>query len=94
MGLLITFDAAKDASNQAKHGISLRLAQEMDWDRMLIRPDKRFDYGEHRLCGLGAIGRRLHFVVFVDRSNERRVISLRKANFREMKFYAANYQDP
>ena len=61
---------------------------------MLVWTDTRFDYGEHRMRGLGAIASRLHFVVFVDRNNERRIISLRKANFREMKFYAANYQDP
>ena len=34
------------------------------------------------------IGLRLFFVVFVDRPDERRVISLRKANAREVKRYA------
>ncbi len=49
------------------------------------------DYGEP-LVALGYIGLRIMYVVFVDRPpeqpTERRVISLRKANTREVKRYA------
>jgi len=34
------------------------------------------------------IGDRLHYVVYVDRAEVRRIISLRKANLREVKRYA------
>jgi len=36
------------------------------------------------MAGLGYIGNRLCSVVFVDRAEERRIISLRKANQREV----------
>ena len=51
-------------------------------------PDQRRDYGEDRISGLGYIGDRLFYVVFVARDEERRIISLRKANQREVKRYA------
>ncbi|NUT63515.1 hypothetical protein [Herbaspirillum sp. C9C3] len=37
----IVFDSGKDAANLAKHGVSLALAAEMDWDDALIRTDDR-----------------------------------------------------
>ena len=84
----VTFDSAKDALNVSKHGVSLRQAADLEWDSAVVWLDKRRDYGEPRECGIGYIGLRLFFVVFVDRGGERRVISLRKANLREVKRYA------
>jgi uncharacterized DUF497 family protein len=85
----ITFDPAKDTKNAAKHGgMSLAEAVEFEWDEALTWPDLRRDYGELRMAGLGYIGNRLCSVVFVDRGEERRVISLRKANQREVQRYA------
>ena len=85
----IAFDPAKDASNRAKHGVSLDEAARLDWDRALVKPDSRADYGEPRQIGYGPIGRRLYCVVFVDRGDTRRIISLRKANNREIDRYEA-----
>ncbi len=84
----ITFDPAKDAANLAKHGVSLSAAGAFEWVSALTWPDTRCDYGEPRRVGLGYIGLRLYCVVFVDRSDDRRIISLRKANMREVKRYA------
>ena len=84
----IAFDPIKDAANQAKHGVSLALGVALEWETALTWPDLRRMYGEPRQCGIGYIGLRLFFVVFVDRPDERRVISLRKANAREVKRYA------
>lgn len=84
----ITFDANKDALNVAKHGCSLQLAADLEWDSAVTWPDLRRVYGEPRQCGIGYIGLRLFFVAFVDRSGERRIISLRKANSREVRRYA------
>ena len=50
--------------------------------------DVRREYGEMRMAGIGYIGQRLFYVVFVDRVDGRRVISLRKANVRVVKRYA------
>lgn len=84
----ITYDPAKDARNIAKHGVSLLLASEFEWASALVWPDLRNDYGEPRKVAIGYIGFRLYQVVFVDRADGRRVISLRKANIRETRRYA------
>lgn len=83
-----TFDPAKDAANIAKHGVSLALASELMWDEMVATEDARQSYGEVRFAGYAPIGSRLFCVVFTDRGQERRIISLRKANSREVKRYA------
>ena len=90
----ITFDPDKDRANQAKHGLSLSLAELMDWGGLLAKPDSRREYGELRVIGFvpDATGR-LFCVVFTDRTDGRRIISLRKANLREVKLYAANDQN-
>ena len=41
------------------------------------------------MIGLGYIKDRLFCVVFVDRADNRRIISLRKANLREINHYAS-----
>jgi uncharacterized protein len=90
----VTIDPAKDAANLVKHGVSLALAVRLEWGDMLSWEDQRRDYGELRMSGLAPLGDRLFFVAFVDRPpeqpTERRIISLRKANTREVKRYAAN----
>ncbi len=82
------FDADKDASNFAKHGVSLALAERLEWDAAVVWLDTRIPYGESRQCAIGYIGPRLFFIAFVDRADERRVISLRKANPRKVDRYA------
>jgi uncharacterized DUF497 family protein len=84
----ITFNPAKDVTNTTKHGVSMALADQFEWDTAVIWIDNRKDYGEPRMCGIGYIGLRLFFVVFVDRADNRRIISLRKANRREIERYA------
>lgn len=84
----ITFDPAKDVANRAKHGVSLADAAAMEWETVWLRPDGRHRYGETRMIGIGYIGQRLYGVVFTDRGDERRIISLRKANAREVARYA------
>ena len=49
--------------------------------------DDRFDYGETRQVAFGPIRGRLFVCVFVERGATRRIISLRKANSREVKSY-------
>jgi uncharacterized DUF497 family protein len=71
-----------------KHAVSLTDAAGFEWDDAVTWPDQRHDYGEHRMIGLGYIGDRLFNVVLVDRGEERRIISLRKANTKEVKRYA------
>ena len=88
----VTFDPAKDAANKAKHGVSLADAEAFEWGSAEVWPDTRRNYGEARMVALGYIGLRIMSMVFVDRPpeqpTERRIISLRKANQREVKRYA------
>ena len=86
----IEFDPAKDAANQAKHGLSLALAADLEWGSALVWTDGRKEYCETRQSALALIGQRLYFVAFVDRGDARRAISLRKANIREVTHYAKN----
>lgn len=89
--MAITYDPNKDRTNQAKHGISLAEAENIDWDTALEKLDDRNDYGEDRYKALGFIGNRLYCVVYVDREEGRRIISLRKANNREHSEYENSY---
>lgn len=84
------YDPAKDRSNQAKHGVSLALAEALFAGPHRSMTDTRFEYGEDRQLAFGLIGDRLFVCVYADREAERRVISLRKANRREVKRYGDN----
>jgi uncharacterized DUF497 family protein len=84
------FDLEKDASNQRKHGLSLADAGRLDWDAMRIQVDSRRDYREERLVGFGLLDTNLHCVVFTLRDGAIRVISLRRANYREINEHEQN----
>ncbi len=83
----IDYDLTKDEVNQAKHGVSLAEARLLEWDELLAKPDRRSSYGETRYIGYAPLGTRLYCVVFTDRASTRRIISLRKANSREVHRY-------
>lgn len=83
----IEFDLSKDATNQSKHGLSLAMASELDWEAALVWVDGRFDYKETRMIALAPQTETLYCVAFVDRGKARRIISLRRANRREVKHY-------
>lgn len=87
----IEFDPAKDASNREKHGLSLALAAGLDWDASLVWVDERYEYGELRMIALAPDTGVLYYVAFVDRGETRRIISLRKANRREVKHYVQSF---
>ena len=87
------FDPGKDATNLSKHGVSLADAAELSWDAALVWIDDRADYGEVRMVALAPIGDMLFFVAFVDREPVRRIISLRRANRREVTHYVKAIQE-
>lgn len=82
------FDPAKDESNFDKHGLSLADADGFEWETAVVCEDTRKQYTEPRFKATGYICDRLHVLVFCLRSDAVRVISLRKANAREVKRYA------
>lgn len=83
----VEFDPAKDKANQEKHGVSLALSAELDWGAALVWFDARFEYDELRMIALVPKTEILYYVAFVDRGQARRMISLRRANRREVKHY-------
>jgi uncharacterized DUF497 family protein len=89
--MLIEFVPIKDASNLTQHGLSLDMAIELDWESALVWVDDRFEYNEMRMVALAPKTETLYFVAFVDREQARRIISLRRANRREVKHYVENF---
>jgi uncharacterized DUF497 family protein len=83
----ISDDLNKSLSNQVTHGVSLALALRIDRHSVWVTPDSRRDYGELREIGFANIEDRLYVVVFVQRGHVLRIISLRKANRREVRIY-------
>lgn len=83
----VEFDPAKDESNRAKHGVSLAVASELDWEAALVWVDDPFGYEEVRMIALAPKSEVLYYVAFVDRGEARRIVSLRRANRREVKHY-------
>jgi uncharacterized DUF497 family protein len=79
------WDEAKDAVNRAKHGLSLGEAARMDWTVGSNLVDLRQAYGEIRVTRFASLDGRLHVCVFTERNSRLRIISLRKANQREIR---------
>ena len=76
----IEFDPDKEATNLAKHGISLKLAasfqtRTVEW---VVRG------GETRLHCLGIVEGRIYSLTFTFRRNAVRAISLRRAHVKEL----------
>ncbi|HEX9805484.1 MAG TPA: BrnT family toxin [Alteraurantiacibacter sp.] len=77
----IEFDPAKDAANLAKHGISL--SRVVDLEDAVVVTDDRFEESRLRIYGL--IDGQWHCAAVVMRSGIIRIISLRRAHWKEVK---------
>ena len=85
----ITFDGLKNERNITARGLSFERASTFAFETALIWRDDRRDYGEIRYSAIGMMEDRLHALVFTETTDGIRVISLRKANAREVKRYEA-----
>lgn len=83
----ITYDLAKNSRNILERNLSFDCARYFDFTTALIKEDQRKDYGEKRYIAFGFLKSRLHILVFTETSIGIRVISLRKANQREVLSY-------
>ena len=86
--MVIECDPAKDAANQKKHGVSLVLAADFDWDAVRVQP-ARTEGTEVRFRVQGKVRGVLYSAIVTDRGGSKRVISLRRANRKERDAYAA-----
>lgn len=74
-------------ADASRHGVPFEAAAEFVWATALEARDLRRPYREVRTVATGFIGPRLHVMVFTRRGLKIRVISLRKANSREIASY-------
>ena len=88
-----SFDPAKNARNLAVHGISLARAADFGWHEALNVEDVRHDYGERRFKAYGLIGSRVYILIHTPREGRVHVISLRRANKREVRLYENQAKD-
>ena len=82
----ITFDPAKNERNIAERGLPFQRVAELEWETAIAVEDTRHDYGEVRLRVMAVLAGRLHVVV-THRERALQVISFRKANRQEVKWY-------
>jgi uncharacterized DUF497 family protein len=85
--LRFEWDPEKARKNEAKHGASFEMVRLFDFENAKIVEGDEFDYGEERLVAIGLIRDRIYIVVFVERGDVVRVISLRKADRNEADEY-------
>ncbi|MGA2902244.1 MAG: BrnT family toxin [Candidatus Korobacteraceae bacterium] len=83
----IEFDPAKSERNVRERGLSFELTADFDFETAVYVEDNRYNYGERRIRALGYIEERLYALVYTVRGETLRVISLRRANRREVKIY-------
>ncbi len=81
------WDDDKRARNLSRHRVDFASAASFEWGRSVIWQDRRRDYGERRFLALARIASRVHLMVFTPRGGYLRIISLRKANRREIRHY-------
>ena len=84
-GMGYEWNEVKRRINQAKHGVDFAAICDFDWETVVTRPDTR--HAEPRTIAYGLINARLHVLIFTERGENIRVISLRKANSREKEEY-------
>ncbi len=83
----IEFDDAKDATNLAKHGVSLALGAVILGNLVGEVVDDRRDYGERRMNAFGLVQGRLFVCTYTRRNDARRIISVRRASRQEQRIW-------
>jgi len=73
------WDEQKRRTNIRKHGFDFRDARTVFRSPMLVAPDDRYDYGEDRWIGIGMLEGRVVVVIFTERNDTIRIISIMKA---------------
>ena len=83
----ITFDAVKREKTLRERGLDFARARVVFDGLTITLPDQRQDYGEPRFITAGWLDERLLVLVWTPRGLARRIISMRKANEREIDKY-------
>jgi uncharacterized DUF497 family protein len=88
----LEWDEAKRESNLAKHGLDLAVSLELFAGYFMERLDTRRDYGEDRWVALGMIRDIVVVLVYTERDDKLRPISLRRATAQERSIYEQTRQ--
>lgn len=83
----------KQRRNQQIHNVDFSAMEHFEWENAVIFADRRKDYKEARYVAFAPLDGRLHCVVFTTRGSDIRIISLRKANKREVNRYEATTEN-
>jgi uncharacterized DUF497 family protein len=89
----IEFDRAKSEKNARERDLPFDLVVDFGWESALYREDDRRTYPERRFVAVGFLAGRLHVLCFTPTAEGVRVISLRKANEREVRHHAQETLD-
>jgi uncharacterized protein len=81
------WDEVKRLSNLDKHGIDFLNVEEVFDSDIVTVEDDRYDYGERRFVTFGLLQGRVVAVVYTDRGDTMRLISVRKATKYEQRTY-------
>ena len=81
------WDKAKSRANVAKHGIDFETAKRIFEGPVLMRPDRRRDYGEARYISVGQVEAAVVVVVHTWRDGRVRLISARPASRKERQIW-------
>ena len=88
-----TWDEAKRRRNIVVHGLDF-VGSERIWDHFTVtREDLRQDYGESRWVTFGLLNEDVVVLVHTERESEMHIISLRKAEKYEARYYFEVAQD-
>ena len=74
------WDEAKRRENLRRHGVDFAIVEGFEWLNSIASEDTSERYGEPRFISIGPIGTQLYVLVWTERTDAIRVISLRKAN--------------
>ena len=85
-----TWDDAKRQSNLQKHGLDFADAAKVFSGPLVLFQDKREDYSEQRMIGIGLMDYLVVLIVHVESDQDIRVISMRKADSDETDLYYKN----
>ena len=83
----LSWDEAKRLATLEERGLDFADAEELFVESTITSEDIRHDYGEQRYISVGYIRKRLSVLVWTPKLDVRHIISMRKANDREQKYY-------
>ena len=91
--LVTSWDEPKRRRNIKDHGLDFEGAEAI-WDNFTItREDTRENYGEKRMVTFGLLDGEVVVLVHIDRDDDMHVISLRKAEKYEARYYLETAED-